>query len=145
MSLVSRAAIAIVGGCAVVALVAGCGGSTSTSNNPPPSSKSVPTSDGNKQLPANWPADIPVPKGLSLTAATTIPNAMSITYTGPGTEAEMKAQMYPGMKAAGWTEKLGLDGGLSAWEKGTQRMQMTIVPQGSNVGVHMTIVQTTAS
>jgi len=149
MNLKKRTLVVLAGLSAAVGLLAGCGGSSSSESNSTPPAAATSAGAGSdqsvsKQLPAAWPADIPKPTGLTLINSVTLPNAMSATYNGPGTEAAMKTQMYPGMEAAGWKEKSGLDGGVTVWEKGSQRMQMTMLPRGAEIGVGMTIVDTSA-
>lgn len=98
-------------------------------------------------LPADWPAGIPTPTGLTLVSVATTdlagtPRTTAI-YRGPGTVNDVAQQMLAGLKAGGWQEINTITGEvvISNWQKDGMRVGLNIAAPkaGDNVTATVTV------
>lgn len=131
-------------------LLTACGGS-------PPSTLPVPdegaplTEQGEAvpTLPADWPQEVPTALGLTLVNAVKMDSPQgptwSATWQGSGDATEVYTDLTDELRAAGFSEDSALDGGggeggISAWTRGTVRVQVTVLVENGQVGANVTAI-----
>ena len=146
--------IAAVTVAAVLALGLGGCGSTEPTTLPVPdatlaASVEPAQPDGTATLPADWPSDLPVPKGLTLVNAIKLDGAegptWSATYQGPGDAGQVYDELTSALQNNGFQSDStfggGPDGGVSTWTKGNTRVQATVLIENDQVAVNLTALQ----
>lgn len=133
---------------AACAVLAGCG-------SPPPTTLPVMEDDQTAvtaaptSLPADWPDDLPRPVGLTLVSATRLDSPQgptwSATWQGSGSAGDLYAELTEELRVAGFTEEDTLggtegEGGISTWNRGTMRLQLTVLAEDDQVGVNVTAI-----
>ena len=142
---------------AAVAGLSACSKSSAPENLPTPSISiptGAPTNDsGNvtgggaeagKNLPSNWPSDVPTPSGMELQGGGSTGTAMSAAWLGTGDVKAVQTEMNGKFKNAGFTSETsfggGNIGGVTLWKKGTMKVQVTIAQQNGKVVVSETVL-----
>lgn len=132
-------AVGLLGACSVSA-------STGSSSDPTPNvSVSIPgggSLEAGGSLPANWPSDVPTPN-LPVKGGVDVSIGMSAAFAGPGTVSAIQSELADAFEAQGWTSGTtfgGDTGGVTVWEKGSRKVQVTMTTEGSNVAVSETIL-----
>lgn len=144
--------VGIVGVAAAFAFT-GCSKSSTTTDAPSPNisiPSELPSIDsgggavGGK--PNGWPSDVPVPATLALQGSGSISTATTGAWLGEGDIKAIQSQLTTDFKANGFTSNTsfggGDTGGVTLWEKGTQKVQVTVAQQDGKVAVSETIVNT---
>lgn len=100
-------------------------------------------------LPADWPQGVPTAIGLSLVNAVKLDSPQgptwSATWQGSGDATEVYNELTDELRGAGFTEDSALaggggEGGISAWTRGTVRVQVTVLVENGQVGANVTAI-----
>lgn len=128
-------------------VLSACGGSTSVTGSEASSVPSFSISGPNgsiesgAELPANWPADVPTPTEIPLKQAVSVGVGMNASFSGPGDIVAIQAKLAERFKQNGFTTSGafgggGPSGGVSVYEKGNLKVQVTVLTQDGNVVVN---------
>lgn len=102
--------------------------------------------DATATLPADWPADIPTPTGLTLVNAIKIDApegpTWSGTWKGSGDPGQVYDEIAQELTANGFTDDGGLggngEGGITTFTKGGVRLQLTVLLENGEVVANVT-------
>lgn len=134
--------------------LAACTGPSVTSS---PTGVTISSSDGSitvgATMPPDWPANVPTPTGVVLKNAGSVnsPGVKTITlvYQGEATPDAVSAQLDQAFKAAEFTKGAsfgGSSGGVTVWEQGNVKVQVTIsVQDGQTVVSESAVIESAGS
>lgn len=156
---IRRAGLALATSAVLAFAVAGCGSSAAGGSNaslPPAPDVSISSSDGtliggegaNAKLPANWPAELPVPQGLTLTSALSGTEGSTAgalaTYEGPGDSVEILDAINNALVKAGYSvesTELEGEGSTSVFSKEGIKISVAISGDAGDVTLVISVTQ----